>query len=284
MAVGDVPQMNLGSIETLDLTGPCKSSAALEEAAQRLLTYMAWPNEEAPRQQYLAALGAERIGELEKITAGDLKSPDWEQIRKEMIGWVSDRYFQPSGGFGTVASAPSIGSLRLAGAEKTKAWLAVGQLLYTIRCIATFHADVRGGASINKSVELMTRFVSGKNTLSDRTRIMQAWSDFKPVAHLCAAYTEAVAIGLKYGGAVQEDIREGAPFFSALGRTLAVAQDYQSFATSFRPHGREAPLIDTDEIFQVPDQTRLREMPASIGPLKDEMIVALRGYRAPKLI
>lgn len=145
-----MPQMNLGSIETLDLTGPCKSSAALEEAAQRLLTYMAWPKEDAPRQQYLAALGAERIGELEKIPAEEFKSPDWEQIRKEMIGWVSDRYVQPSGGFATLASSPSIGTLRLAGEEKTKAWLAVGQLLFTLRCIASFHADVRGGCKCQK--------------------------------------------------------------------------------------------------------------------------------------
>lgn len=130
----------------------------------------------------------------------------------------------------------------------------------------------------------MTRFVSGEDAISDRTRIMQAWSDFKPVAHLCAAYTEAVATGLKYGGAVQRDIKKGAPFLSALGRTLAVAQDYQSFATSFRPHGQKAPLIDGDEIFQVPSQARLLELPASIGPLREEMVEALKGYRAPKQI
>ena len=287
-----MPEMDLGAIEALDLTRPCEMSGALGDAAQRLLTYMAWPNDETRRKQYMSTLGATIIADMENATPedfGDLgiamaRQADWEQLRKEVVERLSDRHFRPHGGFSMVASAPGFEALASEVGKKTRAWCATGQLLYTVRCIAEFHKDVPGGASVKKGVELMTNFVKGSDAIKDRTRIMDAWAVFKPVAHLCAAFTEAAAIALKFGGPVKREIVDGAPFFSGLGRTLAVARDYEKFMTSFEPHGQRFPLVSPESAHRVPEKARLRSMPASINPLPTEMVDALKDYRAPKLI
>jgi hypothetical protein len=275
-----LPDMDLGPIEALDLTEPCEMSGAVSDAGVRLLTYMAWPDDEIRRKQFLATLAAEAIGELQSLPPPGFGAT----FRQHMIELMLEKHFHPHGGFSAVAAAPGLDALRSEIASKTPGWCAAGQLLFTIRCIAEFHADIRGGASVKKAVELMTRFVAGKDAIKDRTRIMAIWARFKPVAHLCAAYTEAAAIALKYGGTVRQEILDGATFFSGLGRTLAVARDYQAFMTAFTPQGQKAPLIGPDLVWRVPGRLRLREMSGNISRLPDAMAAALREYRAPKQI
>lgn len=285
-----MPDLDLGAVASLDLTGSCEMSGALGDAGQRLLAYMAWPNDPERRRQYLATIGAEVLADMHAkephhfagYGLGEIDADSWAGIRKNVIEGMAAKYFHPHGGFGAVAAAPGISALQAELEANAPSWCATGQLLYTIRSIDRFHGDVRGGASVHKAVELLERFIKAEDAIKDRTRIMKAWARYKPVAHLCAAYTEAMAIAVMYRGAVEKDIMDGAPFFSGLGRTLAVARDYQNFMTTFVPQAQRTPLVPEESVLKVPAGLVLHELPASIGPLPDNMLSTLRSYRAPK--
>jgi hypothetical protein len=111
---------------------------------------------------------------------------------------------------------------------------------------------------------------------------MEAWAQYRSVAHLCAAFTEAAAIAVKLGGDVRKEIEDGGVFFSGLGRTLAVARNYQNFMTTYCPHGRRAPLVPIADVWEVPSAAKLKPMSASIDKLPPIGVRALTNYRAPK--
>jgi hypothetical protein len=288
-----MPDLELAEASDLDLTKECPMSGGLGSAAFKLLAYIVWPDTPTRRNEYLATMGALAIGEMETMTPEDFgavgrqaaATHDWEKLRKQVVADMFEKRIAPFGGISTVAMACGLEALSREIEKSQARTTAVGQLLYTIRCIAEHHPDARGGASVKKAVEIVTRMARDRpGAIKDRTRLMEAWKRSKTVAHLCAALVEGAAIGVKYGGSVRKEVEQGALFFSGLGRTLAVALDYQRFMTTFTPHGQSAPLVPASDAWLIPSQLTLREMSASTGRLSDVSSEILRTYRAPKMI
>lgn len=283
-----MPEMDLGTIESLDLTGPCELSGALGDAGYRLATYLTWPDNERRRRQYLATLGASALADIENeplegetVEFAKAHPIEWEKIRRASIEKIMNTHFRPHGGFASLVEGPGWAALCAEMDKHASAWIATGRILYLIRCIAEYHPEVRGGASVKKAVALVSRFVEEEDAIKDRSRLVAAWSRFKPVAHLCAALLEAASAASKEDGPLRQEILGGAFYFQGLGRTLAVARDYQQFVTSFVPHAQREPFVRADRILGVPAKARIRPMSASIRPLSPEMLETLADYRAP---
>jgi hypothetical protein len=285
-----MPEMDLGDIRSLDLTAECKMSGALGDAASRMMSYVTWPRDESRRKQYLASMGAVALGDFEnklpeafgEIGVAYARNSDWSALQREVMEQLAERHFRPHGGFRVVANSPAIEALNCEIATKSKQTLAVGQLLYVIRCMAEYHSEIKGGASLSKAVEVMEACIDAKGALRNRSGLMAAWSEFKCVAHVCAALTETHAKAHKHGGAFAKAISEGGAFFAGLGWTLAVAHDYQQFMTGFIPHGQPKPLVSIEEALTLPAGVVLRTVKGSTGALPPKAIEAMQSYKAPK--
>ena len=129
----------------------------------------------------------------------------------------------------------------------------------------------------------METCIDAEGALRHRTGLIDAWSEFKPVAHICAALTEASAIACKFGGEVAKEIYGGAAFVSGLGRTLAVARDYYVFMTTFTPHGQRKPLVSPEASWNSPERTCPEGHPGqhrSVAAQGNGGIGALQGPQA----
>jgi hypothetical protein len=281
-----MPEMDLGDIASLDLTKECEMSGALGDAGFRLMAYLTWPRDESRRRQFLVATAASALGEIEgkppeaydeigDVYAGNA---EWQQLRSDAMAMIADKHFRAHGGYSTVAGAPGFETLNEEIVAKSKQTLAVGELLHTVRCIAQFHREVAGGASVNKAVKVMGARADVPGALRNRAGLMEAWSEFKPVAHVCAALTEAY----DHVGERAKAMSEDEPFFGRLGWTLAVARDYQEFMTTFIPHGRREGLVLVEESWTIPAGLTLPNVQIGTGVLSPKAIEALRNYKAPK--
>ena len=103
---------------------------------------------------------------------------------------------------------------------------------------------------------------------SGRTEIRAAWQHYKSVAHLAVSLCAIVE-----GSETDERVE--------LMKFLAIAIDYQRFATIYRVPGQRTPLIDPDQVWMVPENLSLPAPPPQL-PLPDFMLAALAIYRAPQ--
>jgi hypothetical protein len=218
--------------------------------------------------------------------------------------WVRDKFFgdflRPVGGAigGAVSltDSPSADALKQ---EWTRRWFGIvytGKLVCLIFSINEHHPQV--GASLNKAIYVL-RETEGKDEERNaglrrfgfpsvyESSLKEAWRQFKPVAHLCAAYvtTEShyyedelsrdfMEYWLKPPAIYEDDM---------FGTFCLVARSVEQFVTTFRPHGRRQALISKDEIYSLPEKIFDPKVPLlSARRLTDDEMAALKTYRAPK--
>ncbi|MCH7870016.1 MAG: hypothetical protein IH881_20180, partial [Myxococcales bacterium] len=190
-----MPDLDLGNIADVDLSTSGRSSTERAFAGYRLLACMAWPTDEARREQFLATVTARAIDWLDNLhLVEDPDDPlveleaDFEAARSQVRSDSFESEFRAHGGYGSVAAAPGVEAFRTILENVDARWRAAGTVLYLIMAIAQHHPEIRGGASVNKAVFLMECFVKGSQFPTNRKDLMAAWSAYKKVAHLCAAY------------------------------------------------------------------------------------------------
>jgi hypothetical protein len=117
--------------------------------------------------------------------------------------------------------------------------------------------------------------------------LKKAWSTYKPVAHLCAAYVTTET--LFYGELLARDFWEYWAQPPAFYRDdvfrifLIAAKAVERFTTSCRPHGQTRALISEDEIYSLPGDIFGPGTPdCSFRPLSERELAALKNYQAPK--
>lgn len=282
-----MPEMDLGDIRSLNLTGQVEKSDKLFQSGWRLFAYLNWPNDDSMRKRYLATLGAQAIANAENL-APDIDLPSvtpeiLEQARRDIIAQTTAIHFTPHGGYQSVALAPGLVQLVRATETVASRWVVAGKTLTIIRQIAKHHPKVRGGASVAKAIDLQVRFTPGGVGIRDRTRLYEAWEEFKSVAHVSAAMIRAAILAKAAAQSDRDELLASYPFFQGLGITLAVALDYENFGTKFRSHGQARPILVPDRIWSVP--TGLSLPPAGSitpGPLPPEHLDWLKRRIAPK--
>jgi len=284
-----------------------------EDILARILAYVFWPDDEERRRTYIAEIFPRAIASLQEISAQEIAADtladlqgmtaeqldaeglsteaidvalemaaggegelaglwkeQFDQAQSEMFGAIMADFYELGGGFAALLPTlrgfgPGMPEVRIAEVRTAAAVLDI------IRTISEQHADVNGPGSVNKAVYILEKTGANHRLLRGRTAILSAWRKYKNVAHLGCA--------LNYR-ASRFPIDDNSHNIVQIAHLLAVARDYQRFATGFFPGWqRRRPLLDPAEIWAVPDDLLLPAAPAQ-GPLPEDMLDALREYQA----
>jgi hypothetical protein len=274
-----------------------------------------WPDDEERRRTYIAEIFPRAIAALEEISAkeiaantlADLQAMTAEQLdaeglnieaidvamemaaggegeratlwkdqfdkaRSEMFGAIMADFYELGGGFGALLPTlrgfgPGMPEVRIAEVRTAAAMLDI------VRTITEQHAEVNGPGSVNKAVYIFEKTGANHGILSGRTATLSAWRKYKNASHLGCALIYC---------AHRFPIDDDSNSITHIAVLLAVARDYQRFATGYSPGWqRRGPLLDPAEIWAVPDDLLLPAPPAQ-APLPEDMLNALREYQAPQ--
>ncbi len=269
-----MPELDLGLVDRLDLSKPARS-LDLTLAAHRMAAYLAWPNDENRRRQYLATLGATTLHGFESLRASRTADILPQPVR-EAENRVFSEVFLRHGGYGTVSEAPGMGRLKKLMGEDTRHWYVAGTVLCLIMTIHKHHSEIRRGGSVNKAVYLIEQHSEGR-VRRNRKDLLASWAGSKPVAHLCAAIVHLRERAFHTNG--NYSMRH--LFGEGIGELLAAARHFQDFATTYTAHGQKGPLLKPSEIFMVPALLRLPRLVIDLTPLPPKQLVTLTNYRAP---
>lgn len=248
----------------------------------QIFAVMAWPTDEETRRRYIATVMAHNLGLLSaavKAMPDPAEAPDWFEtleaveeveaaVNTEAVitDWLDD-----AGGLLQVTTGPGLPGFEKEAGSKMGGWFAAGLILALIRRMATHHADLPGGASVNKAV-FMLECVKAPMLPRNSHDLRRAWATFKPVAHLGAALFDAM---------IRE---EPCPLHpgTCMRAFLADAEAYQQFGLQHVPaRAKGAPILDPGSTWLLPSPPQwppTRYVPA---PLDDRLLAAARQYRAP---
>jgi hypothetical protein len=220
---------------------------------RRLLSYMFWPDDEQKRQAYWALPLARALSSIDEKTERDADYADAYHIVHDAFrrghGWhVLDKAGFPS--------------------PKES-----GMPLRTAAAILDIIRRTPRDGSLNKAVHIVSETAKTYRLIRNRTGIFQAWKSHRGVAHL--------GVALIFLGEFREHSEFDDP--RRLGRFITIACDYQNFVVSYRPPRQSRPLVTEAEIWSIPPdlQTGRLRLRQPFPPLPDDMLAALRGYRAP---
>jgi hypothetical protein len=273
--------------------GPILAPGGLYRAQIAVRAAMAWPSDTEARRQYVATLMSMHIAELEGKGA-DLPDPlvgkDWEEsiaAIHEHEDWMSavdqvGEWFAEAGGHSSVAMAPGFQAFQKDMDSRVGQWFAAGLILALIRRMATHHADLPGGASVNKAVFILERITLPMVPRNSHD-LRKAWKTYKPVAHFCAALFDWFLIALENGGTseeiaaiLEEELNDNFLMF------LAEAEAYLNFGLSYSPPRAKAQtLLDPDETWTLPEHRPWPPSPMKPAPFDDLLMRTAREYRAP---
>jgi hypothetical protein len=254
--------------------------------SRRLLAHMAWPNDAARRDLWMAAqigmqLEPEKPAEGEGASAGNAhavlpylpaQNPSWEYF--ELFGGHA-----PLTQFANAALHDEIGKIQIR-------WARVAQILQRhYDLTAGNHMKSRGGASVGKVIELITKNsrVKGRSP----STLWAIWEEFKDVAHL------VVAAFLLLHDAKTRCEREGWRLSTQLGpygiimkapeAVLAVAKSFQEYGLGVAVHARDEPLLDPKTLWRIPDWVNVEALPLPLRSLtrSDSRILGARRAQSP---
>jgi hypothetical protein len=248
-----MPEMELGSIS--DDLGP-------QGVWPRIWGYMLWPSDEGRRRSFVASAYADLlawIGEIPNEMPDEVGQECFEFAR-ELIGrGLIHDFYERAGGW--TALSPALNT----GIDIAK----IAAALNTTALVLDIIRSTPGGGTLNKAIHVIG-FTGDQLGIkaNGRTQALAAWRRYKTVAHLGVALRAITA----------EPEREQA---AELAKFLAIARDYQRFATIYTAPGQSAPLINAAQAWTVPGDLSLPDPPPQL-PLPDVMLTALREYRAPQ--
>jgi hypothetical protein len=138
-------------------------------ASLLLVAYMAWPNNEAERNGWMATSTA-------SFAARQVESTRAESPTKQVT-------FELFGGFRVIADSSFSYMMEKLTAVQQR-WSRVADVLQAVIDIKhEMRRPIRGGASISKAYDLL----KGYPALPRKSQLSKDWSDFRDVAHLIAA-------------------------------------------------------------------------------------------------
>lgn len=186
-----------------------------------VVAYMAWPNDETRRDQWIAALRAER--HLSAADAeGVLNQPD--NVGLKLLA--------------NPASAAKMSEI----ADLQTAWAAVADVFQRLIDMATDeHLSLRRGPSVSKAIALCEF-----DKKYSRAQFERFWSQYRDVAHLIAAAAFLASRGTS-GGSI----------FSAVWLSpdvvIGIADGFEYFGLNTKPHGATDTFLPSKTTWRLPD-------------------------------
>jgi hypothetical protein len=278
-----MPMLDIGNLHNI---------AENYRAQVAVQTVIAWPKDKDARCRYIATVMAENLGRLEAewrnlpdpAAAGDWFDTinavrNFEDLRSTIS--VMETWFQIVGGFGAVAQASSLAHYEKEVKGEIGRQFGAGLILALIRRMAEHHADLPGGASVNKAIFVCER-VKAPLVPRNQRDLRKAWTDYKPSSHLCAALFDVFISAISEnddaemsGNAIRDYLTEQFPCF------LSMAFQYQSFGTTYIPPRAKKPLLDPSETWMIPDNQTIPRLNIRPVPLGERMLAAAKCYKAP---
>jgi hypothetical protein len=207
-------QLNRASDEHAGLHVPLQTSLYL-------VAYMAWPNDETRRDQWIAALRAERhlaTAEAE----GLLNQPD--NIGLKLLA-------KP-------ASAARMSEI----ADLQTAWTAVADVFQRLIDMATDeHLSLRGGPSVSKAIALCAF-----DKTYGRAQVERFWSQYRDVAHLITAAAWLASRDTS-GGSIFSVV------WLSPDAVIGIADGFEYFGLSTKPHGSTDTFLPSKTTWRLPD-------------------------------
>ncbi len=225
---------------------------------------MVHPKDKISRRRRRSALAETLLGTRDR--------DDEPEARVQVKGW-----FRHAGGFKTASESQPYSKQQNDLLHQIPKILNVDMALDLVWAMDAHHqGTLPGGASLNKALAIL-RDPRWRVPISE-TSLRTAWSRYKPVAHLCAAFSLAFRQAeLEDPDELDEQMKSA--YVEQLDVTLSVAAAYQRFAIGFKPHGQDQPLLDPKEIWL------LRGIEAYDSfippPMLPELLAIAEAYRAP---
>ena len=204
-------QLSRDSAQQVGLTVPLRHSPYL-------VAYMAWPNDETKRDQWIAAV---RAAELLQNADGR-KSDELEQVR--------------------LLTEPALDAKARELEALQGAWTAVADVFQRLIDMATEDGLVlRKGPSITKAIDLCQ--VDKKYS---RAQLERFWSQCREVAHLAAAAAFLTS---------SEDTRPGSIFYAAWtspDAVIGIADGLEFFGLAYKSHGSTDTFLPFETTWRLP--------------------------------
>lgn len=258
---------------------------------------MAWPDpaDESARREYVATLMSMHLADLKtkRSTLADPRAAEgWEETidvigRHESYMAAQDHFvewFEEAGGHASVSMAPGFRAFQKEFRSRVGGWFAAGLILALVRRMAAHHADLPGGASVNKAVFILEQ-VKLPSVPGNRHDLRRAWQTYKPVAHFCAALFDWFMIASDHGetpeavaAALDAELNENFLAF------LSEAEAYLEFGLAYQPPRNKAQtLLSSAETWVLPEYRPWPNSPYKPAPLSGPLLQAALEYRAPIL-
>jgi hypothetical protein len=275
MRVMNLPQLPLGPSSVEDCVRLCSSRVPADDAlwphVSLLLTaYMAWPNDEARRDSWVATYLARFIQNSGESTADDKPAAEASKSRHRVA-------FERFGGLGAVAR-PAFDQLAEEITQVQRRWRLVADIFQMIVDMA--HDDritLRRGPSISKAIELCEI----ERTMPGHSQLRKPWSEFRDVAHLIAASAYLAHEGLANTAAAHEASILKA-IWIAPDAVLALAAGFQVAGLQPKPVRNESPSLRPDKVWRVPPGLVPENPFVVFRRLTQEQLEYLSTTRAPK--
>jgi len=287
-------------------------------AAVRLKSYIAFPNNLELRKaaettfrtklaEWYATAFAHRAVEKQKKVLLRLGPKMADELPRALPdpakwarNWIFNDFLEPLGGIAAgaavLAEAPPAGWLD---EVWRRCWFGItytGKLACLVGSMHQHHESI--GPSLKKAVYLLCELDGKDNRLAANLRrlgfpsvyessLKEAWRQYKPVAHLCAAYvvTDCVFYAAELARDFMEYWQKPPAFYAddAFHQFCHVARAAELFLTTFRPHGQSEPLVPKNMIYSLPQgifnpSHALFQFPK----LTTQELAILEKYRAPK--
>jgi hypothetical protein len=275
-----MPELDFITQESLTGSWSVDNANDTVSVAMRTWATMAWPNSEQQRNDFLVTLGAISVGRLAELPspANRQQAMAFEQSRAAIIAAMQEHWMAPFGGYTGVANAPGWRTLvDQSGNQALQKWEPTAWIMFYLLTMQRSHSsELRGGASIEKAIYLFTRFHAVRQGSNNRADIMAAWSEMKPVAHLCCALL-LLWIEAKQSSPDARLSEAIDAYFERFPRFLSLARIVQSFGLSFQAHSQRTPLFVHDAVWMIPKRLGLPKIELNFERLPDDYIAALRN-------
>lgn len=279
-----MPPVPPSGASTLDALCPVGDG---ELAWIHLLIVMCWPGDAERQYQAHRALFLGYLGKLETLASSENEwvsgLAELDSLRRELGGWSQ------------IAEAPPLSQIQQEIQHREAEGFVAGGIMRLLHALSTQNIEFAGSPSLNKVLDFLGRFGSsifGQERCWDKRTLLYLWKTYRDVAHLWAAHVSLCPIvfpnfpvitSLSDSGMAKRHYR----YSSYVLQVYCVAKRFQEFGLGFKAKyakATDATLLDLGSPYLLGSIPSWETYPLRKLSLNEEMLDALKAYRAPKAI
>jgi hypothetical protein len=247
----------------------------------RLISYMAWPNDETARAGWMRVHISSKIRNDDQADPATLESSSSEIRNDDQGDPAKLEIADLNSHWATTAASPSIFLSKLKLIQQH--WARTADILHHHYDLAQGeHQKGRGGPSVGKAIHLIATNAKTKGT--GKSILWQIWRDYKDVSHLVTAANLVAAEAQHRSRTEQWRI---VPRLQPVQVThllpdlvLAVGLTFEKYGLDAPVHGSEGPLLDPVNLWRIPTDIRLAPISPPDRKMRTQDILILSARRA----